>query len=131
MGFGGLAGLSEEEIDRRIRAEGWRKRKYIREQIMHLRDGMVIGDKIVACSAERVFGLGEVTGGYYYCQDDLDFPHRKNVKWYVDPELMLKNLKISNGLRKKLRKNVTIFELNQREWQELKRAISKIWFQFI
>ena len=129
--IGDLTDMSEDEITRRIITEEWRKRGYIKEQLMYLRDGMNIRDKIVAYSAERVFGLGEITGGYYYCQDDLDFPHRKNVKWYMTPELMVNNLEISEGLRKKLSQRVTIFDLNQREWRELKKAISKIWFRFI
>ena len=98
---------------------------YIQEQLLYLRDGMDIGNKILAYSAGRVFGLGEVTSRYYYRQDDLGFPNRANVKWYITPDILSRNLDISNSLKQKLRRRVTILPLTRKEWQNIKKAIAK------
>lgn len=129
--LGDLTGVTEVEVLGRIRTKRWRKRTYIQEQLLYLRDGMNIGDKIVAYSAGRVFGLGEVTSRYYYRQDDLDFPNRANVKWYVTPDILSRDLDISNSLKRKLSRRVTILPLTREEWQNIKKAISEIWFDFI
>ncbi|MBA7501601.1 hypothetical protein ES706_00174 [subsurface metagenome] len=129
--IGNLDGLSEVEMSDRLRAKRWRKRNYILEQLTYFRDRMNIGDKVVAYSAQRVFGLGEIVGRYFYCSDELDFPHRINVRWYITPGMMIKDLNIPDSLHRKLRRNVTIFELRNSEWKRLKRAVGQVWFKFI
>ena len=41
-----------------------------------------VGDIIfVKKGRNQIIGRGVVTGDYYFCQSDLDYPHRRSVKW--------------------------------------------------
>jgi 5-methylcytosine-specific restriction protein B len=65
-------------------------------QIFHFATTIEQGDVVVAMRGKQVLGVGEVTGDYFYTDDDGPFGHRRPVKWKPTSEWGLPR---SEGLR--------------------------------
>jgi len=84
------------------------------------------GDKVVASSGERIFGVGSVIGKYAY-DKKLSSQHSVPVAWeftFWDP-LNVWDLPLSKELKNRLGLNRTILKLKKNEWDEIYEIVSR------
>ncbi|MGA2531358.1 MAG: EVE domain-containing protein, partial [Acidimicrobiales bacterium] len=86
-------------------------------RLWHFLHDMAPGDKVVAYGQAQVLGLGEITGEYYYEEDEHGYPHRRSVQWTNTEPRSLRPL--ASGLQKKLMARTPIVSLASDEYAQI------------
>ena len=107
-GVGNLKGKSDEAIEKKfkIKYEGSPR------QLLKFYKKVRNGDKVIASSGKKIFGIGTVIGNYKF-NKNLEFKHSKPVRWEITfwSPLDVKEFHVEKKLKKKLGLNLTILEL--------------------
>lgn len=98
----------EEDFRRKFHDVFTNSRSY--PQVSTFYYNIEIGDLVVAYGGTSILGIGEITGDYYFKDnDDFDYYHRKNVKWFELDDIPKF---VTGNILNFLSKNKTIYEID-------------------
>lgn len=127
IGWGATGNLDNYRTDEKIRkrfSQVHRGSKTRPRQLLKFYKEVQIGDKVLANSGWRIYGVGTVIGDYKY-DEDLYYEHSKPVRWeltFWEP-LDVEELRLPEVLSKRIRLNRTILELKPKEWELIDKAL--------
>lgn len=113
-----------EELAQAFKRVGYSSRP---NQLWRFYKKVLFGDKIVASSGKKLFGLGYVISDYKF-DKDLYYKHSKPVRWelkFWEP-LDIEELELPRKTKKRLRLNRTILELTENEWKMIDKAVTQV-----
>lgn len=116
----------KQDLKKEFQKKGYGNRQV--EQLWKFYKEVNVGDKVIANSGKKIFGLGTVKGDYKF-DDSLEFQHSRPVRWEVKfwAPLSMSDIKLPPKLERKLshRSSGTIRELTKQEWEKLEDEIDK------
>ena len=113
---------SEKDIINFLEKTGNSLIKGVRQQLWPFFEKATINDIVIAYSDRKIWGIGKITGGYYY--DDKNNKHKWPVEWSaLQPPLVVNDDRFLYGTPPStygvLNKKATIIELKENEWKYL------------
>jgi len=106
---------------------GWETARveYNCDQLWWFGHKMQVGDIVFAYSRKTILGVGRIVGEYEFEKDDdLDF-HYRPIEWIELDSKSVSNL--PRDLQKKLKQQVTIIDLSEREGQQIMALYEPKW----
>lgn len=115
---------SDEKIKQKFKNLGYPSRPF---QLLKFYHNVSRGDKIIASSGKKIYGIGTVMGNYKY-DENLEYAHSKPVKWEVTfwEPLDVDEIRLSNETKSKLQKNRTIIRLSEHEGKKIERELFEV-----
>lgn len=130
IGWGETGDLNKYKTENRIRkrfSRVFRGEKTRPTQLLQFYAQIRENHKILASSGPEIYGVGRIIGCYKY-DDSLYYEHSMPVRWestYWEP-LNVESLDLPADLKKKIRLNRTVLELEPEEWALIDKALNHV-----